>query len=207
MKRTLFALALAALVVSVLFAAESPNAALTGTVTSQAEPKMEGVVVSAKRAASTITVSVISDAQGRYTFPQNRLEPRLIHPAHPRHRLRPREPSTVNVVAGKPTEFDLKLKKTQDLSAQLTNGEWFMSWPGSADIKNGLLNCTQCHSLQPSSARSSPRSSGSACSPAWGATRRAARPRVRNCGQATPPGGAILAQSMDGREGRGPRRS
>ena len=24
-----------------------------------------------------------------------------------------------------------------------------MSWPGSDEMKNGLLNCTQCHSLQP----------------------------------------------------------
>src|SRR5262245_3193550 len=50
-------------------------AALTGTVTSQQEGKMEGVLVSAKKAGSTITITVVSDADGRYSFPANRLEP------------------------------------------------------------------------------------------------------------------------------------
>ena len=36
---------------------------------------MEGVLVSAKRMGSTVTVTVVSDAQGRYSFPANRLEP------------------------------------------------------------------------------------------------------------------------------------
>src|SRR5215468_9244625 len=48
-------------------------AALTGQVTSEAEGAMEGVVVSAKKEGSTVTVSVISDAQGRYSFPADRL--------------------------------------------------------------------------------------------------------------------------------------
>ena len=36
---------------------------------------MEGVLVSAKRADSTMTVTVATDAQGRYSFPRSRLEP------------------------------------------------------------------------------------------------------------------------------------
>jgi hypothetical protein len=46
-------------------------------------------------------------------------------------------------------QVDLRLRKTGDLASQLSNGEWFMSWPGSDEIKNGLLNCTQCHGLGP----------------------------------------------------------
>jgi hypothetical protein len=46
-------------------------AALTGQVTSEAEGAMEGVVVSARRDGSTVTVSVLSDAQGRYSFPMD----------------------------------------------------------------------------------------------------------------------------------------
>ena len=42
------------------------SAALTGTVSSSEEGKMEGVVVSAKRPGSTITVSVSTNAQGQY---------------------------------------------------------------------------------------------------------------------------------------------
>src|SRR5258708_13679195 len=48
-------------------------AALTGQVASEAEGAMEGVVVSAKKEGSTVTVSVISDAQGRYSFPPDPL--------------------------------------------------------------------------------------------------------------------------------------
>ena len=51
------------------------QAALTGIVTSDAEGAMEGVVVSAHKAGSIVTVSVTTDAQGRYSFPENRLEP------------------------------------------------------------------------------------------------------------------------------------
>src|SRR5690242_8661768 len=48
---------------------------LTGVVTSTEEGAMEGVVVSAKKDGSTITISVVTDAQGRFSFPANRLEP------------------------------------------------------------------------------------------------------------------------------------
>ena len=44
-------------------------AALTGQVTSAEEGTMEGVVVSAKKAGSTMTVSVISDAPGQFQLP------------------------------------------------------------------------------------------------------------------------------------------
>src|SRR3974390_1818756 len=54
-------------------AQNQPAASLTGVVSSDAEGAMEGVVVSAKKTGSTVTVSVISDAQGRYSFPANRL--------------------------------------------------------------------------------------------------------------------------------------
>src|SRR2546430_4383214 len=52
------------------------DAALTGVVSSEAEGKMEGVVVTARRAKSIVQVSVTTDADGRYSFPRNRLEPR-----------------------------------------------------------------------------------------------------------------------------------
>jgi virginiamycin B lyase len=70
----------AILVASVLFAGpveaqtQSPSA-LAGKVTSQEEGAMEGVLVSAKRAGSTMTITVVSDAQGQYSFPRDRLDP------------------------------------------------------------------------------------------------------------------------------------
>ena len=45
------------------------TAALTGHVTSQEESAMEGVLVSAKRAGSKITLTVVSDEHGQYSFP------------------------------------------------------------------------------------------------------------------------------------------
>src|SRR5438132_14008185 len=48
---------------------------LSGQVVSPEEGALEGVIVSAKRDGSTITVSAVSDAQGRYAFPAGRLEP------------------------------------------------------------------------------------------------------------------------------------
>ena len=83
-------------------------------MTSDAENKMEGVVVSAKRAGSTMTVSVISDAQGRYVFPQNRLEPGSYAVRIRATGFDLESASTVNVTAGKTSQLDLKLKKTQD---------------------------------------------------------------------------------------------
>src|SRR5947209_7249068 len=49
--------------------------ALVGQVTSAQEGAMEGVLVSAKRAGSIVTVSVVTDRDGRYRFPAARLEP------------------------------------------------------------------------------------------------------------------------------------
>ena len=49
--------------------------ALTGTVSSAEEGAMEGVLVSAKKSGSNITITVVSDAQGRYRFPASKLEP------------------------------------------------------------------------------------------------------------------------------------
>jgi streptogramin lyase len=128
-------------------AAQASNA-LTGIVSSPGEGAMEGVVVSAKRAGSTMTVSVMTDAQGRFAFPASRLEPGT-------YAIRIRAtgydlegPSSVDVAAGRAAQLDVKLAKTKDLAAQLTNGEWFMSWPGTTEMKNGLLNCTQCHTLE-----------------------------------------------------------
>src|SRR5262245_53719761 len=53
----------------------SGAAALAGTVRSAKEGLMEGVLVSARRNGSPITTTVVTNAQGAYTFPQARLAP------------------------------------------------------------------------------------------------------------------------------------
>ncbi len=126
----------------------SAQAALTGQVTSAEEGPMEGVIVSAKKDGSTVTVSVISGAQGRYSFPAGRLEPG-------RYSLQIRAvgydldgPKTADITAGQPTAADLKLRKTRNLSRQLTNAEWMASVPGTDDDKMQLINCVSCHTLE-----------------------------------------------------------
>ena len=51
------------------------QAALAGTVSSAKEGLMEGVVVSAKKVGSTVTISVPTDDKGRFSFPAAKLQP------------------------------------------------------------------------------------------------------------------------------------
>src|SRR5260370_42704927 len=68
-------LAFVLLQVGFLPAAAQAPAALTGQVTSAEEGAMEGVLVSARKAGSTMAVTVVSDAQGNFSFPASKLEP------------------------------------------------------------------------------------------------------------------------------------
>lgn len=122
--------------------------ALTGQVSSAEEGAMEGVVVSAKQDGSTISISVVTDAQGRFAFPVARLEP-----GH--YTLKARAvgyeidgASAADVAPGREAKADINLKKAKNLSAQLTNAEWIMSMPGTDAQKRFLLNCNGCHTLE-----------------------------------------------------------
>jgi streptogramin lyase len=130
-------------------AAQSASPALTGVVSSQEEGTMEGVLVSAKRTDSSVTVTVVSDATGRYSFPRDRLEAGTYSIRIRAAGYELDAAGTATVGAHETAQHNLKLRTAQDLASQLSNGEWFMSWPGTDAQKNGLLNCTQCHSLQP----------------------------------------------------------
>src|SRR4051794_15911188 len=119
---------------------------LTGHVTSAEEGNMEGVVVSARKAGATVTVSVISDADGKFSFPAAKLETGS-------YALKIRAigyeldgPKTVEVGASA-APIALKLRKTRNLAAQLSNGEWVMSIPGTPEQKAQLDRCTSCHTL------------------------------------------------------------
>src|SRR5438445_6741878 len=51
------------------------SSALTGKVASAEEGSMEGVVVTAKKDGSTISISVVTGDRGRFAFPAARLSP------------------------------------------------------------------------------------------------------------------------------------
>jgi virginiamycin B lyase len=132
----------------VVGAETSPSAALSGRVSSHEEGSMEGVLVRAKKDGSTIAVTVVSDSQGRYTFPSERLN-------SGNYRITIRavgydlaDPGVVKLQAGKTAKLDLNLTKTKDLAAQLTAAEWLMSAPGTKDQKLFGGFCIQCHSLE-----------------------------------------------------------
>ena len=124
------------------------QAALTGTVSSDAEGNMEGVVVTAKKPGSIVQVSVTTDAQGRYTFPENRLKPGEYTISIRAVGYDINSPTKATVESEKTTTTDIKLKKTKNLASQLTNAEWMMSIPGTEEQKAMLLNCAGCHTLE-----------------------------------------------------------
>src|ERR1700730_5865718 len=119
-------------------------AALSGAVTSAKEGPMEGVVVSARKDGSTITVSVVSDERGHFTFPASRLDP-----GHYAIGIRATGydldgPKDATVAAGLEDRIDVKLKPARNLSAQLSNAVWLISVPGSDEQKRLLLECKGC---------------------------------------------------------------
>jgi streptogramin lyase len=148
MSKLAFLAAIAASFLLVSAAYPQAPAALTGEVSSAEEGSMEGVVVSAKRDGSTISVSVITDAKGRFAFPAARLEPG-------RYTLKARAAGyeldgtrATEVAAGSEAKADIKLRKSKNLSAQLTNAEWMTSMPGTDEQKRFLLNCNSCHTVE-----------------------------------------------------------
>jgi len=154
LKRIFLTIAIATIAVSVFFAVvdfigadSSPGIALTGHVSSKEEGMMEGVLVSAKKDDSTITVTVVSDEKGRYSFPALK-----VGSGHYSLKIRAvgydlDGPKAVDVVPDKATTADIKLRKTKNLSAQLTNAEWLASIPGTESQKKFLLSCNSCHAL------------------------------------------------------------
>lgn len=126
-----------------------PSAALTGIVSSDAEGAIEGVLVSAKRPGSTITLTVVSGKQGRFTFPAGSLKPGQYSVAIRAIGYELAAPNTVVTLGDQGTECDLKLSKTRDLASQLSSAEWVMSVPGTPEQKDGLYGCMSCHTLTP----------------------------------------------------------
>ena len=130
--------------------AQTPShSALTGTVTSEAEGAMEGVIVDARKVGSTMTTWVVSNAQGQYSFPPGRMDPAKY--AVSIRAVGYELPSTSIDVTTQPTKLDLQPKKvasTSKLAMQLSNAEWLMSVPGTREQKLGLAGCINCHTLE-----------------------------------------------------------
>ena len=109
--------ALAVLLALAIAPAQAQQAALAGQVTSAEEGAMEGVIVSAKRDGSHITVSVISNDQGRFSFPAGAAGAWRLQLATRAVGYDLEGPKTATVAAGTTATVDLKLRKTRNLSA------------------------------------------------------------------------------------------
>jgi streptogramin lyase len=122
--------------------------ALSGQVMSEEDGRMEGVLVSARQEGSTVTITVVSDEQGRYRFPAAKIGPG-------RYAMRIRAagyeldgPKAVDIGTDQPATADLKLRKAKNIVSQLTDAEWLASIPGTDSQKKQLLGCTNCHTLE-----------------------------------------------------------
>src|SRR5437879_2399017 len=127
----------------------SAHSALTGKVASQAEGPMEGVIVGAKKAGSPITTWVVSNAQGQYSFPRDRMEPGKY--AIGIRAVGYELPKTSIDVTAQPAHLDLQLGKVTSatkIAMQMSNGELLMSVPGTPEQKLQLAGCVNCHTLQ-----------------------------------------------------------
>ena len=110
---------------------------------------MEGVLIGAKREGSTISTWVVSNAQGQYSFPRDRMQPGTyaIHIRAVGYEL----PATSVDVKGDTTRLDLplaKIARPMRIATQMSNAELIMSASGTAAQKNQLGGCVNCHTLQ-----------------------------------------------------------
>src|ERR1700686_3751891 len=121
---------------------------LSGQVTSTEEGPMEGVVIGAKKDGSTISVSVVTNAAGRFAFPVARLEPGHYTLSARAAGYEVDGARDADVASGQEAKSEIKLKKVKNLSAHLPNAEWLISMPGTDEQKRFLLNCTSCHTLE-----------------------------------------------------------
>jgi streptogramin lyase len=123
-------------------------AALTGTVSSQEEGNMEGVLVTAKKEGSNINVTVVSDDKGNYSFPADRLSAGKYTITIRAAGYTLVGPRNAEVTAGSAAKADIKLGKTRNVATQLSNAEWLNSLPGTDQQKIFMINCVGCHTLQ-----------------------------------------------------------
>jgi streptogramin lyase len=106
------------------------------------------VLVSAKKAGSTMTITVVSDEKGEYRFPSTKLTPGPYSLSIRAVGFDLDGPREVTVPANESATAELKLTKTHDLAAQLSNSEWLNSFPGTEQEKASIRACTHCHTLE-----------------------------------------------------------
>ena len=119
---------------------------LGGRVLSPRGEPLEGVLVSVRKEGAAVTVTVVSDHDGRFALPAD--------VGFGRYAVAVRAvgfalKSPASFVFSPATErMDIALAQTQDLAAQLSNTEWLTSMPGDFEQKRPLIECMSCHTLE-----------------------------------------------------------
>jgi len=123
-------------------------AALSGVVSSTEEGNMEGVLVSAKKDGTTVTITVVTDEKGAYRFPADRLSPGkyMVSIRAAGYVLTGAKEATV--ASGTATAHDIKLGKARNVVGMVSSAEWLGSLPGSDQQKQFMIQCVGCHTLQ-----------------------------------------------------------
>lgn len=120
---------------------------LVGVIQSATGQKMEGVVVSARADADTITTSVFTDEQGHYLFPPiHKGKYRVWAQAVGFEAAR----AQVDIDPARETRQDFTLKTLEDFSLQLSGTEWINSLPDETPADRRMKdiiqsNCAGCH--------------------------------------------------------------
>src|SRR2546430_2318138 len=145
----LLALVFATCMTAMTAAQTAPAPALSGKVMSQAEGNMEGVLIGAKKEGSTVTTWVVSNAQGEYSFPRDRVTPGKYNISI--RAVGYELPRTSADVTAQGAHVDLQLGKVTRptrVAEQMSNGEILMSVPGTQQQKQQFAGCVNCHTLQ-----------------------------------------------------------
>ena len=155
-------------------------AALTGTVSSAEEGNMEGVLVSAKKEGSTITVTVVTDDKGHYSFPADRLTPGkyTITIRAVGYDARRAE---VGRCRGRRRQGRHQARQDQEpRQAALQRGMADQRAGPRQASRTTCCGCTSCHTFSASSPRRTTPTSSCRCSSAWAPIRPARRRRIRS---------------------------
>jgi streptogramin lyase len=128
--------------------AAAETALLSGKVLSSTGERLAGVPVRSRQTDSSIAVTVYTNAEGDYAFPQwSDLTPgsHSISIELPDFEPARRE---ITLAAGTAANADFTLRSRQPSIADATASEIVAALPGSDEQKHLLIQCDNCHSLQ-----------------------------------------------------------
>ncbi len=130
-------------------------ALLSGKVVSSTGERLAGIPVRARRTNSTVAVTVYTNGEGDYTFPEwSDLRRVQEDPPSTSHSISIELPDfeparrEITLAAGTTAKADFTLRPRQPSIADATASEIVAALPGTNEQKHLLIQCDNCHSLQ-----------------------------------------------------------